>query len=367
VEAKDTPLHRLSLEEARRIAVGAQLLDAQRPADVVEVAEQLTVINIDPVSAVAPSEHLILWSRIGLPYEPVQLQRAIEVDRMLFEFDGMVRPVSDLPLYLPEMRESPKYARTREWLEHNDEFRRDLLRLLEAEGPLLSAGIPDTSRVPWPSTGWTNNRNVNQMLELLARRGEIAIAGREGRQRRWDLAERVYPPDLPQLSLEEAARLRDERRLRALGIARPKGTPQPGEAVDVAKAGEPAVVEGVEGQWRVDPLALGRAFEPRTALVCPFDRLVFDRERLLDLFDFEYLLEMYKPKAKRRWGYFALPILHGDRFVGKLDATSNRKEGTFDVAAIHEDVPFTAEIMDAVRTEIDDLAEWLGLEVRGLN
>lgn len=359
-------MHRLNRQEARRIAVGAQLFEATRPAHAVEVAEQLMVINIDPVSAVAPSENLILWSRIGLPYEPAQLRRAIEIDRQLFEFDGMIRPVSDLPLYLPGMRAWPSGEKTRQWLEANDAFRRDVLALLESDGPLLSADIPDTSRVPWPSTGWTNNRNVNQMLECLAKRGEIAIAGREGRRRRWDLAERVYPPGLPQLTLEEATRLRDERRLSSLGIARPRGVPQPGEALDVGEAGEPAVIEGVEGQWRVDPLALGRDFDPRTALVCPFDRLVFDRERLLDLFDFEYILEMYKPKAKRRWGYFALPILHGDRFVGKLDATANRKEGTLDVAAIHEDAPFTAEVMDAVRTEIDDLAEWLQLEVNGL-
>ena len=99
----------------------------------------------------------------------------------------------------------------------------------------------------------------------------------------------------------------------------------PIEPVDVGEAGEPAVVEGTKGEWRVDPAALGEDFEGRTALLSPFDRLVHDRVRAQELFDFEYTLEMYKPAAKRRWGYFALPILHGDRLVGKVDAAADRK------------------------------------------
>ena len=94
----------------------------------------------------------------------------------------------------------------------------------------------------------------------------------------------------------------------------------PIEPVDVGDAGEPAVVEGVKGEWRVDPAALGADFEGRTALLSPFDRLVYDRRRAEELFEFEYTLEMYKPAAKRRWGYFALPVLHDDRLVGKVDA-----------------------------------------------
>jgi uncharacterized protein YcaQ len=113
----------------------------------------------------------------------------------------------------------------------------------------------------------------------------------------------------------------------------------------------------------VDPAALGRAFTGRTALLSPFDRLVHDRVRLADLFGFEYGLEMYKPKAKRRWGYFALPILHHDRLVGKLDATADRRGGTLRVNAVHEDVPFTRTIRAAVTDEIDALAAWLGLDV----
>ena len=112
----------------------------------------------------------------------------------------------------------------------------------------------------------------------------------------------------------------------------------------------------------MDPEALGQPFEGRTALLSPFDRLTYDRARAVQLFDFEYVLEMYKPKEKRRWGYFALPILHHDRLVGKLDATADRKASKLVVNAIHQDVPFTRAIARAVDGEIAALASWLGLE-----
>ncbi len=133
------------------------------------------------------------------------------------------------------------------------------------------------------------------------------------------------------------------------------------EPVDVGEAGEPAVVEGVKGQWRVDPSLLGRPFSGRTALLSPFDRLVHDRKRGVELFDFDYQLEMYKPAAKRRWGYFALPVLHRDRLVGKVDATADRKAGVLRVDAIHEDEPFSKTAAAAVRRELKDLARWLEL------
>jgi uncharacterized protein YcaQ len=177
----------------------------------------------------------------------------------------------------------------------------------------------------------------------------------------YDLAERVYPDGVRVVPRAEARAERDARRLRGQGLARGKGTVLPGEPIHVGDAGEPAVVQGVDGEWRVDPAQLGLPFEGRTALLSPFDPVTRDRARLQDLFEFEYVLEMYKPSAKRRWGYFALPILHGDRLVGKLDATADRKAGRFFVDAIHEDVPFTTAMATAVDEEITALAEWLGL------
>ena len=183
-----------------------------------------------------------------------------------------------------------------------------------------------------------------------------------GRQRLWDLPGRVYPADVVVPSVEEADRIRNQRRLTALGIAREKGTAMPVEPITVGEAGEPAVVAGTKGEWRVDPTALGADFEGRTALLSPFDRLVHDRARAEELFDFEYVLEMYKPAAKRRWGYFALPVLHGDRLVGKVDAKADRKASVLQVHAIHEDVKFTRAITKGVQAELEDLASWLGLD-----
>ena len=136
----------------------------------------------------------------------------------------------------------------------------------------------------------------------------------------------------------------------------------PIEPIHVGEAGVPATVEGVAGEWRVDPEQLERDFEGRTALLSPFDRLVYDRVRAQELFEFEYTLEMYKPAAKRRWGYFALPVLHEDRLVGKVDATADRKRSVLEVHAIHEDVRFTRAITKAVHAELEALASWLGLE-----
>jgi uncharacterized protein YcaQ len=353
---------RLSRAEARRIAVRAQLLDANRPADLLEVVTHLTFLQLDPTAAIAPAADLVAWSRLGSAYRPAQLKNALEQDRTLFEHNALVRPMSDAGLVLAGAADWPSYERTRAWIRDNDSFRRDILDRLADSGPLTSRDIPDSAVVPWASTGWTNNRNVTQMLECLMMRGEIAVAGRVGRERLWDLAERVYAADVEIPSVDEAQRIKNERRLRSLGIARVKSTPQPIEPVDVGEVGAPAIVEGVEGEWRVDPEALDQDFEGRTALLSPFDRLVYDRVRAQELFDFEYVLEMYKPKAKRRWGYFALPVLHDDRLVGKLDATADRKRSVLEVHAVHEDVHFTRAITRAVHTELEALASWLGLE-----
>lgn len=358
--------HRLSRQDARRIAIRAQLLDADRPSLVAEVVDELTVLNIDPTNAIAPSEDHILWTRLGAGYEHTHLQEAVETDRTVFEYDGMYRSAADLPLYRTLMRRPLRYASTADWVAANDRFRRDILALLRERGPLLTGEIPDTAQRPWGSTGWTNNRNVTQMLELLVRLGDLAIAGREGRERRWDLAERWYPADQPKVSDAEVDGRRNERRLQSLGIARARQAEVPLERMDVGDAGEPAVVQDVPGEWRVDQVGLddlGRRFEGRTALLSPFDRLVFDRARAQALFGFEYVLEMYKPAAKRRWGYFALPILHGDALIGKLDAKADRKAGLLRVFRVHADGEWTPGTAEAVRAEIRALADWLGLEI----
>jgi hypothetical protein len=320
------------------------------------------MLQIDPTAAIAPSADLVVWSRLGSAYDPAQLKQAVEEERTLFELDAMVRPMSDLGLYLAGAADFPNYDTSRAWFRDNARFRRDILKRLGTSGPVTSRDIPDTCVVPWASSGWTNNRNVTQMLEFMMMRGEVAIAGRVGRERVWDLPERVYPAEVVVPPVEEAERLKNERRLASLGIAREKTRAMPMEPTHVGEAGEPAVVEGVKGEWRVDPVALDGDFEGRTALLSPFDRLVHDRVRSEELFDFEYTLEMYKPEAKRRWGYFALPILHGDRLIGKLDAKADRKASVLRVHAIHEDVKFTRAMTKGVQAELENLAFWLELD-----
>jgi uncharacterized protein YcaQ len=355
-------VHHLTKKQARQVAVRAQLLDAPRPKDLLEVVQRLTLLQVDPTAAIAPNADLVAWSRLGSSYRPEQLKQALEVDRTLFEFNALIRPMSDVGLYLAGSGGRRAHGRVETWLRDNDRCRRDILRLLKRSGPLASRDIPDTCVVPWASSGWTNDRNVTQMLEFLQARGQVAIAGREGRERLWDLPKRVYPAEVEIPAVEEAERIRNERRLAALGIARAKAREMPMEPIHVGDAGEPAEVEGVKGEWRVDPRCLDAGFKGRTALLSPFDRLVHDRVRAEELFEYEYTLEMYKPAAKRRWGYFALPILHGDRLVGKLDAIADRKASVLRVNAIHEDVTFSKAMTTAVRKEIDDLASWLNLE-----
>jgi uncharacterized protein YcaQ len=196
------------------------------------------------------------------------------------------------------------------------------------------------------------------------RQGEVAVAGREGRSRIWDLAERVYPQDLPEYDEAEAARLLDERRLQAAGIVKQKSPWTP-----VGEAGEPATVEGSKWKFRVDPAALAALGEEeggRVALLNPYDGILFDRPRLSEIFEFDYVLEQFKPKPQRKYGYFAHPILMGDRFVGMLDAEVDRKRDVLQINAIHEFLPFEDEESEMVRAEVSDLAEWLGVAVTGL-
>jgi uncharacterized protein YcaQ len=363
-------VHELSRADARRIAVRAQLLDRARPTDLLDLVRHLTLLQIDPTAAIAPNADLVAWSRLGSSYSPADLDAALE-NRTLLELRAMIRPREDLALYRADMAAWESATRgdllgwrasQRDWVRANDACRLDILDRLTSSGPLPTRDLPDTCKVPWKSSGWTNHRNVSQLLEFMVRRGEVAIAGRSGGDRLWDLASRVYPDD-PVVPAAEALRIRNERRLRALGIARARGPECPVEPMDVGDAGEPAVVEGVKGTWRVDPSQLGQPFSGRAALLSPFDRLIHDRKRTVELFEFDYQLEMYKPAAKRRWGYFALPILCGDRLVGKLDAIADRTAGVLRINAIHQDVPFDKTTNAAVAREIKDLARWLELDL----
>jgi uncharacterized protein len=360
--------HQLSRAQARRIAVRAQWLHRDRPPGLLELVRQLTLLQVDLTAAVAPSADLVAWSRLGPSYSPADLESALG-DQALVEVRGMIRPAEDLALFRADMADWDRLgdvggwrAANRDWVAANQGCRLDVLDRLRTDGPLPAREIPDTCVVSWKSTGWTDNRNVLRLLEFMEARGEVAVVGRRsGRDRLWDLAERAFPDDNV-VPAAEAARIRAERRLRSLGIARAGGPESPLEPRDVGEVGESAVIEGVRGRWRVDPAQLDQPFTGRAALLSPLDRLVFDRRRMAEIFEFDYQLEMYKPAAKRRWGYYALPILYGDRLVGKLDATADRAAGMLRVNAIHRDRPFTKAMDAAVREEIGSLATFLGLK-----
>ena len=264
--AEDSPPHaRAHSQQARRIAVRAQMLDTPRPTDLLAVAQRLTLLQIDPTAAIAPNADLVLWSRLGSAYDPAELKRAVEQDRTLFEHDAMIRPVGDVGLYLAgcrrlaAVRAHPRVARGQRRVSARHPRAARGVRAAQ-----LASEIPDTCAVPWASTGWTHNRNVTQMLECMMMRGEVAIAGREGRQRLWDLAERVYPAERGGAAGGEAERLKDERRLGALGIAGARAPSWRSTGATSARPASRPSSRASEGEWRVDP-ALPRPASSRAA------------------------------------------------------------------------------------------------------
>jgi uncharacterized protein YcaQ len=302
----------LSLAQARRIAVRSQVLDGSAK-DVLDTVRRIGFLQIDPIASVATPQHLVLWSRLG-PFDTSELDRLLWEEKKLFEFGAFIRPIEDLPLIVARMgRKRGKYAWERrglEFLEKNADFRKHVLRELERRGPLLSRELVDTSVRTWESGGWYGTRNVTVMLELLEGRGEVAIVGRRGGHRLWDLAERWYPKVNPP-PLDEAERILDEKRWRALGVRLAR-----------------------DGDWEVHPAAEDGQIPARTTFLSPFDRLIHDRDRAEALWSFRYRLEMYVPKAKREYGYYVLPILRGDRLIGRIDPVLDRKASVLRVNGV---------------------------------
>ena len=302
----------VTLAQARRIAVRSQLLDGSADG-VLATVRRLGFLQIDPISTVAPPQRLVLWSRLG-PHDSAELDRLLWEERKLFEWGAFIWPIEDFPLIRARMRRRRgkyKYEQQgTEFLRTNARFKRHLLRELEERGPLLSREIEADLMVSKDPHDWWGSRKVGLMLELLEGRGVVAIVGRRGKQRVWDLAERWYP-EAESVPWPEARELLAEKRFRSLGV------------------------RFEQGEWQAHPDAEDGPVPRRVTFLSPFDRLIHDRDRAEALWDFHYRLEMYVPKAKREYGYYVLPILRGDRLIGRIDPVLDRKTGALKVNSVH--------------------------------
>ncbi|HSC48770.1 MAG TPA: crosslink repair DNA glycosylase YcaQ family protein [Gaiellaceae bacterium] len=318
-------------EQARRIAVRAQLLDGSA-SDVLATVRGLGFLQLDPIATVATPQQLVLFSRLG-DYDPGELDRLLWEERKLFEYDAFVYPVEDLPLQRARMarfrrgRGLKRDEWIRDFVRENRRYRRYLLAELERNGPLLSRDLEHDLMAVGDDHRWWGRRQSRLMFDILAARGEIAVAGRVGKLRLWDLGERVYG-DGEALPWREAERELERRRQRSLGVWRE------------------------QGEWVAHPDVSDEPVPDRAVLLSPFDRLVHDRRRAEELFGFRYRLEMYVPKAKREYGYYVLPLLVGDRIAGRAEPRFDRATRTLELLGAWGD---TSRLDEA----LEELGRWL--------
>jgi len=377
--ARQTKPRRLSRIEARRLAILGQGLADPRPDGVVGVAALLGRIQVDPTAVVDRAERLMLLSRLGA-YDRDELRVALEEPpRQLFEYVGFLLSIDDLPLHRPVMERFPRQDYTRGqyvagWLRDNASFRAYILDELRRRGPLLSRDLDDRAEVPWQTGGWNDGKNTGRMLELLWRGGDIAVTHRQGSQRVWDLFEHVFPDaDMEPLPNEVVAIELMDRQLCASGFVPPGWGSALDYSLPAREVGEdslradgiavPVTIDGLPGEWlaHADLLeALKDAWEPRTTLLSPFDPLISDRERTEALFGFRFKLEIYKPTAQREFGYYVMPILDGDRLIGRIDPVLDRTKKVLHLNAVYAEPDTTLDPAERVAPAIGELASWLG-------
>ncbi len=381
----------LSLTDARRLAVSAQRLE-QRPShagpdELVQTIEALGCLQIDPLRALDYTQHLVLWSRLGA-FDRAELARQLYDEKRCFEYWAHCASIvctSDYPLHATWMRAyAVEAARDMRWVAANPRLHQHVLARLASDGPLASDQFDATLiQEPWHSTGWNNDRGVGMMLTFLWLKGELMVARREGRKRFWHLSEAVLPAWTPrsELNVAETVHATAQRALRALGVATPKQIVQhftrnsypdlPATLAALEQAGRVApvtIMDGsaaLPGDWYIHADMLPRlralqagAWRGQTTLLSPFDNLICDRERTEQLFGFRYRVEIYVPKAKRAFGYYVVPILHGERLIGRVDAKLERKTMRLTVNNVYAEddaPPAGAEVAAA----LEDLARFL--------
>ena len=363
-------VHQLSRQDARRVAVRAQLLTSRRPPDLLTVVRRLTFLQLDPVSAVAPSADLVAFSRLGAPYRPDDLKAAI-ASQTIIELRAFLRPAEDFALYRAKMAAWPGAGELRdwqvfirEWVAANDKCRREILARLAAGGPLQSRELPDLCEKPWESTGWTNNKNVTRLLEFMVSRGEVAVAGRKGRERLWDLAERVYPSH-PVLPSAEAGLERDRRRLAALGIARPSGPEAPMEPAVVGRPASRPRSRGSRARGALTRPTL-TARPSRAARRCSPRSTAWSTTASARWRSSATTTSWRCTSRSRSAAGATTPCRSCTATSSSASSTPSptARPASLTVNALHQDVPFTPEMSEAIAAEIASLAAWLGLEER---
>ncbi len=387
----------ITLQTARRLAIVRQRLTGSRAANdangILHLVRDLGCLQLDPISAVARSHQLVVWSRVG-QYDLDALDQLLWRDRSLFEYWAHAASIvltEDYPIHAHFMRryatEAPTGAvsqRYADWLEANQNLKRHILQELKRHGPLPSRVFEVENKVSagWYSTGWTSGRDMSQMLDYLWTKGKIMVAGRQGIQKLWDLSERCLPAWTPREKLSDRKMVyrAAQKAIRALGVGpemhikwhyiRHRYYDLPHVLKQLEKDGriERVSVEGDKKPWFIhtaDVLLLDQLESidfSRTTLLSPFDNLICDRARTEQLFDFEFRIEIYTPAHKRKYGYYVLPILHGDRLIGRIDPKFEREHDRLHIHAVHaeDNAPRDRATARSVRAAIEELAAFLG-------
>ena len=376
---------RISTTRAQRLAIRCQGLDGrwdltEGKEGVAQVIERLGYVQIDTIAVVQRAHHHTLWSRCP-EYAPQMLHELQAQDRRVFEY--WTHAISYLPMchyryYLPQMRAHTKRPQTRQWLEQNAQIVQNVIDRIRAEGPLRSADFEAPEG--FQRGTWWSWKPAKRALEMLFSMGELMVIERRSFQRVYDLTERVLPAgtDTTEPETSEWLRFVVRRVLGGLGVAtaskvgwgiasRKAISQTIAELVDSGEV-TPLEIEGLDGKpYYTLTKLLGQSPEwsqAHLAILSPFDNLVIRRERLRRLFGFDYSLECYLPKAKRRYGYFSLPILWGERFVARLDAKADRKAQTLIVRHLtfEPGLKDCDRLLTALAEKLDSFAAFNGCE-----